>query len=268
MNTIVGDLHIHTIHSDVKMYTNDIIKLLIKNNIKYASITDHDTFKAYENVNYDQIEELTIIPGIELSCLYMEKDVHILGYFKEPKDIGGLFNNRVNNREERAEKILECLSRKGVHLNINELMEEASPSTVLGRPHIARLMLKKSYVKTFNEAFIKYIGDKSECNIEKRNFSIKETIDLIKELDGIAILAHPGLSDLMDDLDEFLHNGIDGIEVYNSDDVMEVEVLKQYCLKNKILVTGGSDFHGNENYKKRGIQEHYMNEFLNKWRLL
>ena len=268
MNTIIGDLHIHTIYSDGKLYTNDIINLLIKNNIKYASITDHDTFEAYKSIDFDQTDSLTIIPGIELSCLYMRKDVHILGYFKKTKDFGGVFNNRVNDRKERAEKILKCLSRKGIQIDINELKEEASPSTVLGRPHVARLMVKKGYAKTFNEVFIKYIGDKSECNIEKRDFSIKETIDLIKDLGGIAILAHPGLSGLMNDLDEFLNKGIDGIEVYNSDDIMEVEALKQYCLKNKILITGGSDFHGNENYKKRGIQEQYMNNFLDVWRLL
>ena len=146
---------------------------------------------------------------------------------------------------------------------------EANNAYSLGRPHIARLMYKNGYINSIREAFDKYIGDDKPCYVKKMLFSIDETVDLIHKSRGLASLAHPSESGIMEYIDDIKKMGIDCIEVYTpKNDRKTIDILKNYCANNNLLITGGSDFHGDYDYNPFGIDKINSDIFLEKWEAL
>ena len=139
---------------------------------------------------------------------------------------------------------------------------------VLGRPHLARLLLKNGIVSTFEEAFRKFIGNNSPCYKRKKEYGVSETIEMIHDRNGLAVIAHPETSQITHIVDRFIQLGIDGIEVFNSIRNRDKEYLTNICLENGLLITGGSDYHGSDEYNKRGLLKQYADKFLEKWREL
>lgn len=124
---------------------------------------------------------------------------------------------------------------------------EFTSEKFIGRPHIARAMVKKNYVESVKEAFEKYIGVGAPAYVERYRITPFEAINLILENGGVTVLAHPGL--LQDDniIEELAPKGLIGIEVYHSKHTTEdVEKYLNKAKKYKLIITGGSDFHGIE----------------------
>ncbi len=242
------DLHLHTTFSDGNLTPDKLIQLALKNNLNVISITDHDCTDAIdEAILAASDSNLTIIPGIELNTDTDDGEIHILGYFidYQNKELQKLLAECRNSRVERAKMIVEKLNGIGIDIQWKRVQELAGHGAI-GRPHIAKAMLETKSIKTFQEAFEKYIGRNGVAYIERFRLNAFEAISTIQQYDGIPVLAHPGyiknLDNLLPSLIEF---GLKGMEVYYANyDKNTINNLKNIACKYQLIPCGGSDYHG------------------------
>ena len=252
METNLIDLHAHTNFSDGNLSPDKLISLAMTKGIKTLSITDHNTINAYHNINNKH--DIEIIKGIELSAKVAKGKMHILGYnldinnlqlinkLKELKD------NSINSVISVIEQIKKDYQIVFTHEELKELL---NANHNLSSVDIAKLCIKKGLVKNAQEAFKEYLTSASEkVRKYKIRITYKECIDLIRESNGIAVLAHPHTLKLSDEklfklLKQMKEVGLKGIEVYHSDHSLKQR--KKYldmAMKLDLLVSGGTDFHG------------------------
>jgi predicted metal-dependent phosphoesterase TrpH len=243
-----ADLHCHTTCSDGTVTPEEIIKLAHQIGLKGLSITDHDTIEAYEKA-FPLAEEyhLSLIPGIEMSSVHRHTSVHILAYsfpLNSPV-IQRFCLTHQQQREERNQKILDLLTAHGMPLRLEDLPNHPSSNRTIGRPHIALAMIKKGYVNSIQEAFLKYIGEGKPCYVLGRYFTAQETIDTIHQAKGLAIIAHPHLIGDSQILLDLLKMNFDGLEgYYGRFHLSEQERWVKIGMRRNWIITGGSDFHG------------------------
>lgn len=269
---MLNDLHIHTTYSDGAFTPDEIIEMAREKGIRYISITDHDTMGAYGNFSTDY-EDLTIITGVEVSTYYRGLELHILSYFHDPYDetLLALLDRFKTDRVERYHKILGNLEDLDIFLP-----DEAPPQDSYGRAHIAKLLIEHGYVKNIKEAFNVYL-DVDKIAYEKRfKIDTREALKALRDAGGIPVLAHPGekLYNLHFEqlLAELKVHGLLGLEVYHPSHRKEL-TNKFYALakKHKMVISGGSDFHGQQDLKKNsfndrlgrfGLNEHLMMKLI------
>ncbi len=241
------DLHIHTTASDGLMSPEKVVRWASSKRLTAIGITDHDTVKGIgPAVKAASGYGVEIVPGIELSTLFEEEEIHVLGYFIDYKSqwLADTLKKIQNSRYERAGKIVGKLNDMGIDITLEEVKGIADDGA-MGRPHIARAMIDKGYISNIREAFAEYIGKDRPAYVERYKLTCKEAIDMIEKLGGISVLAHPGLIKNKDKIGKIIDLGIDGIEVYHSkhDDETVKNILAVAHSRN-LLITGGSDCHG------------------------
>lgn len=239
-----ADLHVHSTFSDGRLTPDELARRAVHNNVTVLAITDHDTMAgSAEKLEACQRHGLECVIGVEMSCELDGREAHILSLFAEPdspwiEKIDSLSSSRFS----RMEAMLERLGDMGIHVAMRDL--PVADDGVYGRPHLARALVEKGVVKSVNEAFARYLYDSGPVHVAKTRLTAAEGIDLARKLGGVSILAHPGVSGLLDDLEEFLRLGLDGVEVYHPKHGGEtVAKLLRYCRERGALVSGGSDFH-------------------------
>jgi predicted metal-dependent phosphoesterase TrpH len=245
------DLHIHTRYSDGACTPQEILAAAAARGLVAVSITDHDCVDAYpQALAMGAAMGIEVVPGVELSSEIQGIDIHILGYYVDFNN--GEFMAKLQEmkgaRYLRAQKMVSNLNRQGIDLRFETVLSLAGEGSI-GRPHIASAMLKEEFVFSFREAFDKYIGYDSPAYVEKLKMSPKEVFDLIKRAGGVPVLAHPGVTGVDERIQEFIRDGLQGIEVSHAEhpDAAVRHYLK-ICKKNGLAFTGGSDFHsGNRN---------------------
>lgn len=247
MDEFRADLHCHTTCSDGTITPSDIIQLACDLNLKGLSITDHDTIAAYQEAcPVAEAKNLPLISGIELSAVHRETSVHILAYSfsLQSTTIQKICQRHQERRELRYQKILDLLAAKGLPLSLKDL--SFLPSThSLGRPHIAAAMVKKGYVLTIQQAFHEYLGEGKPCYVPGDTFSVEETLDIIHQANGLAVIAHPHLIEKVGIVKDLLDMPFDGIEGYYARFPAPVhERWLKIGARKEWLITGGSDFHG------------------------
>ena len=220
--------------------------------VSTIAITDHDTTDGLpEAFTRASTFNLPIIPGLEISSRFRGKETHILGYFVTWQD--PTFQRRLSFMREarctRIPKIINKLNQLGVGITEEQVKDLAGIGSV-GRPHIAQVILAKGYVKSVKEAFERYLGHGGTAFVPRDFPDAAEVISWIREVGGVAVLAHPGwveekqkgLSPFCEALKEC---GLQGLEVYYSTHTSK-QISEYLFLAKKLdlLVTGGSDFHG------------------------
>ena len=253
------DLHIHTTFSDGSFTPLEVINLAKKANLSAISITDHDTIDGCkEALKYLPNKNLNFITGIEISAappisFSNLESLHILGYGIDinNKHLKNLLKIQKQKRDTRNEKICEKLKTFGIEIDINKIKKSKN---LVGRPHIAKEMLDKKYVKTIESAFVKFLKQGKIAYVSKENISYAKVLWTIKKANGISSFAHPFLLKLsIKNFEKLLiilkENGLNALEVYYPN--IQVGTLNKYkalAEKHNLLETGGSDFHGQ--YKK------------------
>ncbi len=241
-----ADLHLHTNLSDGALSPLDVVKLAKRRGLRCISVTDHDTLASYAATkpHADNLG-IEIIPGIEISAVWQGRDVHILGYFCDPTNlaINMELSESAKQRISRAKAILKKLSLLGVNVSFEKVMGYCK-GKVVGRPHIAMALVDEEYVSNFGEAFNRYLGDGAPAFVEKRGLNPQQTIRLIENAGGIAVLAHPYKSNIDSLIPDLVEAGLQGIEIYSPAQKGTVgrryrEIAERYGL----VGTGGSDFH-------------------------
>lgn len=242
-----ADLHCHSTCSDGSLTPEELILLAKEKGLSALSITDHDTIGAYQTefLRFAETQEILVCPGVEFSSSFKSKSIHVLGYaFPIPNPIIEKFClEHYQRRKRRNLNILEKLRRFRMPIEEQELSNFNIP--VVGRPHIAKLMVEKGYVKDVKEAFQKYIGDNKPCYDPGPAFSVEQTISILHEGGGKAFIAHPHLIKYKNVIKYLLSLPFDGIECYYArfSPAQEKKWLDIAKEKN-LMISGGSDFHG------------------------
>ncbi|MCL2063340.1 MAG: PHP domain-containing protein [Candidatus Cloacimonetes bacterium] len=246
------DLHLHTTFSDGKLSPEEMIRNAYENHYSFISITDHDTFAGYleaKEFMKDKYHTLELIPGVEISTIFENTEVHILAYYFDEtnEDLIELLKQVYDSRYGRALEMVARLKTFGIELDWASVLSYAGKNKYIGRPHIARALITNGSIKTIREAFDKYLHNDSPAYVPKLKVDTEYAINVIKKAGGISVLAHPGrLSD-----DSIVYNcidmGIDGLEVYYVSHITgQTRLYEQIALENNLVRTGGTDFHGNE----------------------
>lgn len=249
----IFDLHIHTNNSDGELSINELIEELKKYNIKYFSITDHDTIDSLYEIKNIDIGDLKFIKGIEISSILDKRyKMHILGYnIDENNDeiikiTKTLKKARVDRFYELADRLYEKFNILLKKEDLGEIIEKVN---IPGKPHLAKLMVENGYVKAVPEAFEKYL-ENIKTTISNR-IDAKIVINAIKKAGGVAVWAHPKKVEKEYNIDfekilpRLLDIGLDGIEIYNS--LHTLDDCNRYfkvAKKFNLITSGGSDFHG------------------------
>ena len=216
--------------------------------ITIVSISDHDNLAAFFEVKrYADSVDVTLIPGVELSCEYKGVDVHVLAYAFDPTDdaIDSRLRQFREGRATRGRRMVEKLTSLGYTIAPNRVDELAAGGSV-GRPHVARALVERGYVKSVDEAFKTLLRPGMPGYVEKDRFAIAEAISLIRAAGGVTSIAHPTLYPNGDAIvPELLDAGIDGVEVMHPD-VNEAarERFSNIARFRGKMLTGGSDDHG------------------------
>ena len=246
------DMHIHSIESDGTCTTKEIIELAIKNNVKAIALTDHDTIDGIKSAKEEADKlKFEFIPGIEISCNEYNLDIHVLGYYLDLKDEEFLREIELLklSREARNLKIIEKFKKIGIIIDMEELKKMA-PGNIISRLHFANYLVSKEIVSSKEEAFSKYLGKDGLAYEEKEDFPPEKAVKIIKANGGIVSLAHPLLvtknHELLEKIiDNLKKYGLDALEVnYPAFTKADRKYLKKLAKKHGLLITGGSDFHG------------------------
>jgi len=243
------DLHSHTNESDGTCSPARLIEEAVHAGVETLGITDHDTFAGYDRaLPPASAAGVELVCGIELSTKLHGRSVHLLGYFL---DAGGLaeFREWVRelqaSRRERNVRLAARLRELGFDITLEEA--EALGRGMTGRPHFARIMVEKGYVANLRQAFDDYLDESAKGYVYRSEPQFAEGVDRIRQAGGIASLAHPvrvnGNVPVL--MPELCAAGLNAIEAYHSDHgARETGLYLELAEKYGLLVTGGSDFHG------------------------
>jgi len=244
------DFHVHSNFSDGTYSPQKLCELAYFKKLKAIALTDHDTIDGIKSFMESDVDILKV-PGVEISLDIENGTFHMLGLFIDYNNLNLKKNldQLKSYRRERNEKILKKLSE---FFDEEITFEDISTEHIgeLGRPHIAKFLVKKGLVSTTLEAFEKYLSKGKILYEQKLKMDTECAIEMINQAGGIAVLAHPITLNMDEEKFEiFLKKlvdinlgGIEGICPLHSksDCNFYLEMAKKYNL----IVTAGSDFHG------------------------
>lgn len=240
------DLHIHSTASDGVLKPSEVVHLALKRGLSVIALTDHDTLSGIaEAQTAAAATGLEVIPGVEISSEGGWGDLHFLGLYVDPEN--SFLSERLQAMREarlqRARQMVKKLARLGMSLDWGEVRTLARGQSV-GRPHIARALLKRGYVSSTKEAFDRYINRDGPAYVPRLRLMPAEVIEAIHQAGGVAVLAHPAYSGALDLIETFVSCGLQGLEVYYPEhSPQDRQALLDLCRRYGLLATGGSDFH-------------------------
>ena len=252
------DLHIHSTASDGTLSPREILNMAQRLNLGAISITDHDTIDGTKQALAIGIPpSLKFLTGVEISAnppgsFSCPGSFHILGYGINIDDtqLNHTLVRLQEARKSRNPRIIELLNHMGFELTLNEILKD-SGKCQLGRPHIAKQMVKKGFVQSVGEAFDRYLATGQPAYVDKYRVDCKRAIDVILNAGGLPVLAHPVLLKLKDDdVHEKLivclkEMGLKGIEAYYPEQPSDLTARYiRIADRHGLLITGGTDFHG------------------------
>lgn len=252
------DLHVHTNASDGSESIDAVIEKAMKISLKYIAITDHNTvagLKSYDKEFNDS--RISIIPGVELTCGYFP-EIHILGYYIDVNNpmLLNLLKSYDEARLYRSMNFLRNLRKDYPQIRIGDIKKAYSNYST---DSVIRYMLDIGIVLDKEEAIERFFSEGSKYYVEPIIIEPQEGIEVIKACGGISSIAHLCRIKPIHSLDEFVYKmkllGIDAIEVYHSEYTpLQVEEYKKLAQKYDLLLTGGSDYHGNKKSFQLGSQ--------------
>lgn len=242
-----ADLHCHTTASDGLLTPGEVVKLAYSKGLKAVGITDHDTIDGWEEAEKTAEKvPIKIVKGIEINTDWQGREIHILGYLLEKHSAA--FSERIKElqqkRTERIRNILDKLHSLNIDIEFDEVRYFVKGES-MGRPHVAQAMVKKGYTADFREAFDNYLRVGAPAYVPRYKLTPTQAIRIIREAGGVAVLAHPGSQNIEKDIEGWVQEGLQGIEVYHPEH-SSGESVRYGILAERLglISTGGSDFHG------------------------
>ena len=240
---LLVDLHMHTRCSDGVWDLARLLDEVRGRSLDFFSISDHDSLDAYP---MPSDLENRVIPALEVDSHHADHTVHILAYGVNNKcsPLLATLAAQRSAREERMSAMVEAVRKRGIDVSMNDVRAQATGTVSLGRPHLARALVASGAVANVQEAFDHYLADDRDAYVPLQRLSSARAIELIRESNGVAVVAHPRRLHNDSDLSELIGLGVDGIEVIHptADDVAQTRLI-DLARANGLLVTAGTDFH-------------------------
>ena len=253
------DLHIHSTASDGTLTPVEILAMARELKLGAIAITDHDTIDApRELLSLGIPSDIKFLTGVEISTSWPSSfsvggSLHILGYGMRIDDhfLNQTLNALQDARKNRNPQIIKRLNKFGFDMSMDDVIKEAGQGGQVGRPHIARVMIKKGFAASITDAFDQYLATGKPAYVDKYRIECHKAIEMILNAGGIPVLAHPVLLQIEsnESLEKFISTltemGLKGIEVYYSEHTSkDIAYYKNIAQNNGLIMTGGSDFHG------------------------
>jgi hypothetical protein len=242
-----ADLHLHTQFSDGTFSPEELVLYAQKSGLACIALTDHDTVEGCARTAAAcAAVRMEFITGSELTAEHADTEVHIIGYFLDPQN--QVLIERITQfqtvRQHRIYEMVAALNKLGVPLKVESVFAMANCKSP-GRPHVARAMVKEKLIGSLDEAFERFLKKGRPAWVPKTKMSALESIELIHQAGGLAVMAHPGLNRTDEIIPALVEAGMDGIECFHTkhSTVMSERYL-EIAEKYHLLVTGGSDCHG------------------------
>ncbi len=240
------DLHAHSTASDGAFAPRDVVGHAHRAGLAALALTDHDTVAGVGEARAAGDElGVDIIAGVELSAVDGERETHLLGLHLV--HAAALETSLVafrDTRRTRADEIVGRLNELGVPVTVDAVLAEAAGGAI-GRPHVARAIIKGGWVRDNREAFDRYLGSGRPAFVQKHQLSLADAIALVHEAGGIAVFAHPGHEGTRDRIEPMVALGLDGVEVrhpsHSAEDIARLGALTEFF---GMVPSGGSDWHG------------------------
>jgi predicted metal-dependent phosphoesterase TrpH len=241
------DLHVHTVYSDSLYTPLELVDRAVDLELSGIAVTDHDSVDGIaETRELCRSRGIDFIPGVELSATYHDQEVHLLGYMVDHESQSFLRSLEMlkSERLKRTKRILKRLSYMGFDIDLDIVLALAGRGSV-GRPHIAAALVEAGVVKTFGDAFRRFLAPGAAAYVPRYHLDLQSAFDIIKDAGGLTVLAHPGVLNHDHLIPDMVKLGVSGIEVahpfHDPGDVSRYfDMVNQYGL----IPTGGSDCHG------------------------
>lgn len=253
------DLHLHTTASDGRLEPRALVARAAAAGATAISVTDHDTVAGLEEARREaESRNVEFIDGIEVTSVHEGRDVHILGYFIDPRSpaLETFLREQRAVRVARVREIGARLARLGVRLDIEALLGKAAerPGASIGRPVVARAMVRAGHASSVEDAFDRFLGTGRPAFVPRPGRTPAEVVQQIHLAGGIASMAHPGLTGKPAVMRALASVGLDAVEVFHPDHPPDVQhALEAFAARRGLLVTGGSDFHGDDDRRDRRL---------------
>lgn len=240
------DLHTHSTASDGAFAPADVVAHAARAKLSALALTDHDTVAGVAAARAaGESLGVRIIAGVELSAIDGEREIHILGLLLvRPEVIEGELAAFRDTRLTRAEQMVARLNALAVPVTMAAVLDEAGEGAV-GRPHVARAIVRGGWVRDQREAFDRFLGAGRPAFVEKHRLLVGDAIRLVHDAGGIAVVAHPGGEGTRARLEPLVALGLDGVEVrhpgHSGEDSARLGALADHF---GLVPSGGSDWHG------------------------
>ncbi len=254
------DLHTHTTASDGRCTPAELVARAATAGITVLSVTDHDTTAACAAAALAcAATRIDFVPGIEITSVVDERDVHVLGYFFDAHSpvLEAFLAEQRRSRIDRVRQMVDRLAARGIALDAAAILQPGidDPSKSAGRPWIARALVAGGHVANNNEAFDRWLERGRPAFVPRTGPRADEVFARIHDAGGLASLAHPLLIRHDEWIPGFVESGLDGLEAYHSDhDPIVTRRYLEMAKRLGVAVSGGSDFHADESHgpKKLG----------------
>lgn len=253
---MTADLHIHSTCSDGTDKPDKIVEMAAAAGLSCLALTDHDSIDGLAQAT-EQGRRLgvEVIPGIELTTESPNREIHILGYYFDPgqPEFLAILKKIQQSRVERIKKMVKKLNSLKIDLEVEDVLTLSDGKTP-GRPHVARALINQGQVKSIKEAFDRYLETRGPAYVPHYKLKPVEAIHLIRAAGGIPVLAHPLISNCDELIVELKKEGLGGVEAYYSGYTpATTERYVMLAQDNGLLVTGGSDFHGQDSGRENQL---------------
>ncbi|HAI20989.1 MAG TPA: phosphatase [Clostridiales bacterium UBA8153] len=241
-----ADLHVHTHASDGLLSPEAVVELATRRGLAAIAIADHDSVLGFEPARARGAQlGLRVLAAVEISTEVNGCEIHLLGYAMSRLDwLHALLSPLREARAVRARSMLERLSALGMPVAWERVVELAGGG-VLGRPHIARAMVERGYVRSPLEAPENYLARGRPAYIPRHRLTPTAAVAAVRRAGGVPVLAHPGSGPSDPVIRELGRQGLRGLEVYHPcHGLGDVAHYLRLAQEHGWCVTGGSDFHG------------------------
>lgn len=259
-----ADSHIHTRNSDGYNTIDEVILMAKNQSLTHIAITDHDTLRGYDETHEKAAKAgIKTVKSLEISAIDKEngKRVHLLGYnIKDDYIIERLCNNIIEQRNSKAQKQVEVLRDRGYAIDYNELYEFAKG--YIFKQQIFDMLLRSGQTEAMfpkiNETLFKH-GE--ICDIDMEYIDVRKAIKAVKDAGGYAVIAHPCQQNNIYIVDELVKLGLDGLELNHeaNSDAYKIQIAEK-AKQHKLILTGGSDYHGLYAKRKAQVGSHLCEE--------
>ncbi len=248
----ICDLHTHTVHSDGTYTSRELVDAALAAGISAIALTDHNSISGLnEFLCAARDAEIEAVAGVEFSVKYEDKELHLIGMFIRPEHFGAVaeFIGDVKERKNAANRALVAkLAKLGYDVDYDALIA-STPDGYVNRAHIAAEMVRRGYTKSFNEAFEGFLVEKAGYYKPPKSPTLFDTLDLIRSIGAVSVLAHPLLQlereELRSLLPEAIRHGLCAIETQYVKYSRETREFSSALTREfSLLESGGSDFHG------------------------